>query len=894
MASASGSAAAATNNIQTSYMNFNQVVATGIASPPAITTPLQTLGAAGLMNVKNDPSRLTAAVAQCQTYKGIDGLRRLQSDQANLSAVAPGCGWRYQPSSGLNPLISQAAFGNSNGPFDLTADPMPGGASWNWDLGKAEKKISAAFCANANKCSQLKLLGVNNPCGYCKTTGSVIPVIKNGSVISARYNNDPNLMCESANIVTNYTACPAEGFQGQGRGQAQAQKEGFAIMNMDAMDDCGNESALTRDCIINAARMAGCSDQGSLIAALNAAPTNGPYNGALAANPAFQAYQKSANPSLTTQMLADGSVSVATAMNDFSKLVGNTVFGSNTKLGASAQDLCLKAGNFDNYNFCAEVTPTTRITQATLTCLQQDWMNEGGTQAGKGYPGATYLGKPYQTYLTYTNDLFKRIDSQDKTINAKAILEFTGVESSAPSLTNDVPRGDNTRGAEVVWIHLGEVGGGTGAPTLLRSDMNLAVNGEVMPRFTSRDELTNKYGVPADNIGFISAYEMRPDQGKYIRLAVASDDGFMVGINQNPFEGTGNKNGDWGSWRYQGASWYISNNIFINPEASKKPNVIVTKFFEGYGGVYFYSLWSTWIGQRMLTGWQDQANDAASRADMYLTQEPLAPWLTYEVCTRPNNGNSTLGLLERRWNGPVARTYAGASILCFDTVTTAVSASPPTKKEYGYVTFIGQNSAWTMKGRLGYNAVKTLTLMIRPSGGATPSAGSKMNILSWCRYDTGKGISLYYTGPNTMSVNTANRGTFNVPLTANTWNYIVIQSINDGRGVYNFTVNAIRADSLANPATLRTFVNSLSAGQNATGNYITGSASIDANESAFLRLGALAVGAQNPDINTGNSRLSFQGDVAFIHGFRTYLTTTALVSTDVNQQWMSRWPRGDA
>jgi hypothetical protein len=296
----------------------------------------------------------------------------------------------------------------------------------------------------------------------------------------------------------------------------------------------------------------------------------------------------------------------------------------------------------------------------------------------------------------------------------------------------------------------------------------------------------------------------------------------------------------------------------------------------------------------MLTGWQDQANDAASRADMYLTQEPLAPWLTYEVCTRPNNGNSTLGLLERRWNGPVARTYAGASILCFDTVTTAVSASPPTKKEYGYVTFIGQNSAWTMKGRLGYNAVKTLTLMIRPSGGATPSAGSKMNILSWCRYDTGKGISLYYTGPNTMSVNTANRGTFNVPLTANTWNYIVIQSINDGRGVYNFTVNAIRADSLANPATLRTFVNSLSAGQNATGNYITGSASIDANESAFLRLGALAVGAQNPDINTGNSRLSFQGDVAFIHGFRTYLTTTALVSTDVNQQWMSRWPRGDA
>ena len=911
---ASARAAAATNNIQTSYMNFNQVAATGIASPPAITTPLQTLGAAGLPNVKNDPTRLAAAVAQCKTYTGIDGLRRLQVDQANLSAVAPGCGWRHQPSSGVNPLINQAAFGDSNGPFDLKADPMPGGTSWNWNLGKAEKKISASFCANANKCSQMKYLGLNNLCGYCKTTGSVIPVIKNGSVVSARYNNDPNLMCLSSNIVTNYTACPAEGFRSgnvaQSRSAAegfqdqdqdriqdriQAKKEGFASMNMDSLDDCGNDSALTRDCIINAARIAGCSDQGSLIAALNGAPTTGPFNTALAAKPAFQAYQKSANPSLTSQMLADGSVSVATAINDFTKLVGNTSFGSNTKLGASAQDLCLKAGNFDNYNFCAELTPTTIITQATLTCLQQDWMNEGGTQIGKGYPGTTYIGKSYQTYLTYTNNLFKRIDSQDKTINAQAILEFTGVDSSAPSLTNDVPRGDNTRGAEVVWIHLGEVGSGGPPATLIRSDLNLAVNGPVMPTFTSRDELTTKYGVPADNIGFISAYEMRPEEGKYIRLAVASDDGFMVGINQNPFEGTGNKNGDWGSWRYQGASWFISNNIFINPEATKKPNVIVTKFFEGYGGVYFYSLWSAWIGQNMLTGWQDQSASAAARADMYLTQEPLAPWLTYEVCTRPNNGNATLGLLERRWNGPVARTYAGASILCFDTTTTAVSATAPTKKEYGYASFIGKNSAWTMKGRLGFNAVKTLTLMIRPMGGsAAPTAGSKLNILSWCRYNTGKGISLYYTGANQISVNTANRGTFSVPVTPNVWNYIVIQSVNDGRGVYNFTVNATTADSLSTAATLTTFVNSLSSGQNATGGYITGSASIDANESAFLRLGALTVGAQNPDINTNNSKLSFQGDVAFIHGFRTYLTTAAMVRTDVNQQWMSRWPRGDA
>lgn len=877
-----------------------------------------------LASTKVDQTKRTASIAKGQTYKGIAGLRQLQIDQAGFSALQPATGWRYKPSSGIIPEINQGAFGTAAGPLDTTTDPMPGGTKWYWDLAQAEKDISKGVCASARKCSQLRLLGeFQDVCGYCKSSGATIPIKRLSSgAVRARYENDESLACRAADIITSGGACPpsgGEGFRGEGFLSAG---EGF--VDIDALDNC--ESPLTRDCVINAARIAGCRDEGTLIASLKAS-SGAVYDNVAAGKTSYAAYQNTANPNLTPAMLRDGSVSVSTAIDDFGKLLRNTSAGPNTKIGAAARDLCLKAGAFDEYNFCSEMTPATIITAQNITCLQQDWKNEDGTELGTGYPTiGKWSGKQYQKYIEYTNDLFNRMRSTDKTVNAAAVLEFTGSQTDAPPLKNDFPRSEVTRGAETVWIHLGEVSQGTAPPTILRCDLKLAKDGEVLPLFRDRDELSNKYGVPADNIGFTSAFEFRPDYGKDIRLLVASDDGFMVGVNQNPFEGTGNRGGDWGSWRFQGASWFQSGNIRLNAEDSKRSNTIVVKYFEGYGGVYFWLKWAEtwkqwvqvnggwnwtpwwgwrwgygyprWEIQDVVGAWQDPNTSQSARTDLYVSQEPLAPWLNYEVCTRPNGGVTAMGLYERRWNGPAAISYGGKNIPSFDVSVNALSITAPTTAVRGFASFVS-TSSWKTQARLGFNAVRTLTMMVNPMANVTN--GSKVSILFWFRPDTGKGvmISLKNNGGNyILETYTTDKGFTNSPISPNQMNYIVLQVISDSRGVQDFNVSsasvaALSGMSAAAVAARTSFVNTLIAKQNITRGYIANSASSDANESAPLRVGAVLT-AQNPDISTRYQQYGFQGSVVFVHGFREYMNTAELIQADVDGLWMTRWPRQNA
>lgn len=897
-------ASGVTSSLQNTQANLQLGQSYRVSNPPRITASDSMLAAASanginLLDTKIDMTARNAAVANSHRYKTIADLRQLQVDQNGYSALQPATGWIYKPSSGINPEINHGAFGTADGPLDKIADPMPGGAKWYWNLSKAEKEITTKACSSANKCSQLRLLGeFQDVCGYCKTSGAVIPVQRLASgMVTARYPRDSHLTCASENIVTAAKGtCPPEtqGFRSgpsHGRGE-----EGFATMN----DIANCTVPLSRDCVMNAARFAGCRDEGTLITSLKASTGAGPYDQVASGKASYTAYKAAANPGFTSAMLRDGSVTMTTALDDFGKLLKNSSAGSTTKLGASARDLCLKAGAFDAYNFCSEMTPTTLITSQNIVCLQNDWKNEGGTEAGTGYPKlSTWNGKTYQKYLDYTNSLFNRLNgvkegfvdtsTADKAINAAAILEFTGADSSAPPLSNDFPRSDNTRGAETVWIHLGEVSAGTAPPTILRCDLNLAKDGPILPSFNTREELM-AYGVPADNIGFTSAFEFRTDTPRDLYFGVVPDDGFMIGVNQNPFEGTGYAKGDWGAWRYQGASWYQNGPVHINEESTKKKNTVVIKYFEGYGGVSFLFLW--WLQQ---IGWQNPNNSFAARADMYLTQEPLAPWMNYEVCSRPNMGAATaMGLYERRWNGQSAISYGGKAIPSFDVDTNGPTITPPTASARGYVSFLSSHR-WAMKARLGFNAVRTLTLMINPK--ASLSSNTSANILCWYNYRTGKGVILSLKnsfGQYQLTYTTMATGASIAPISINQWNYIVLQVVSDGYGVQAFNVSCAPVASLQTASGVSSFVNSLVSRQNNTGSYIAGSAAKDVNESAQIRIGNLAR-SQYPDIPDAREELSsFQGDLAFFHGFRDFMNTSDLVNADVQGTWMSRWPRGNA
>jgi len=161
-------------------------------------------------------------------------------------------------------------------------------------------------------------------------------------------------------------------------------KEGFANLTLNDLDQC-SEPPLSRDCVVLAARMAGCSDEGTLISALNAAPGGGDFDAVLKNNPVYTAYKSVAAPGITNAVLKDGSVGLTTALDDFGNLVRNSQNG-NSKLGLSARDLCLKKGAFDAYDFCSEITPNTVISNTNIKCVEQNWQQSGGTPQGTGYP----------------------------------------------------------------------------------------------------------------------------------------------------------------------------------------------------------------------------------------------------------------------------------------------------------------------------------------------------------------------------------------------------------------------------------------------------------------------------------------------------------------------------
>jgi hypothetical protein len=865
----------------------NQIQQVGNTNPPnmanvpaSLLQRASPIGTSLVDTTKTNQQVSDQAVAKCNSYKGIEGLRRLQKDQANRSYYEPGCGWIYQPSPGIIPEVNQGALGTAQGPV---RDTVKGGGKYFWDLEQAEKDITQKICASASKCSHLKLLGqFAEVCGFCKTSGAIIPVEKTRNGYQARYPRDSSLQCEPQNIVAGGSGtCPPEGFQ-----SPYIRKEGFiggGGVTLDDLDQC--KPPLTRDCVVLAARLSGCSDQGTLVAALGQSKSGQDYDAALRALPAFTTYQSTANPNITSAIVKDGSAALGTALSDFNNLMNNTN-SKNAKLGMAARDLCLKAGEFENYNFCSEFNNTSVIDNQLVKCLQEDWLNRGGTEKGTGYAMlGSYKGKTKQVYLDYVNGLVARTKSTNKTINEQAIQELTGMETTGE--VNDLPRDENTRGAETVWIDLVNAADTNNAPIILRCDLRLAKDGEVIPSFADKNVLVNKWNVPADNIAFTSAYELRPDSSTIASFAVQTDDGFMLSINQNPFENTSYKGNDWGSWRYQGPTWYRSGEYRIAGTKEKERNMVVMKWFQGGGLATCDFRYKLGNGPEM-----NPAESFANRASIYLTQEPLAPWLQYEICNRPNIGNgSTLGLFEKRWNGQAAFGWGTKQpIWSFDIDTR--STAPQSSMSGKYLSFFS-GSWWHTTSQFAFTAFKTITLLIRPMGtladGATVSLFHHINFKNTFGY----GCFLVRQGNRYFIRHWKGSVQEEHPVYINKWNFLVIQYVGDRFGIRNFDLHVYDYDYVKGDYGRRQLLGWMKQRQNATGAILYGNAMNDRSNAGHLILGGTSPNYKDASGRVSWQSQSFTGDVAYIHGFRNYIDTDELLKTEIDGKWISRWPRTD-
>lgn len=843
-------------------------------------------------NTKINRNSSDAAVASCRSYKDIDGLRQLQKDQQNKSYHDAKCGWRYKPSTGLVPEINQAALGTADGPsFGQAGSPdeVTGGAQWFWDLNDAERKITSKICQNVTKCNNLALLGkYADVCGYCKTTGSIIPTMGG----DARF-NDSTFGCLKKDIITaaSVKSCP-EGFTGSLFTQGNLKdafkvREGFG--NLDDLNNC-MEMPLTRDCVIKVAQNAGCSPDGTLIKALQG--STGSYDSKLTTNSAYKSYN-SFMP-FSAGLMQDGSIaSISVALDDFGRLVTNTQ-SSNQKVNLAAKDLCLNAGEFEKYDFCTEMSLDTVINANNISCVQTVWGQNGGTSQGTASPTlAMWNGKKFGDFLVTGFVKLLQVESEDKDINAQAIMGIVGTDSSSQG-TNQATHltmNELTRGAETVWFDLGNVANSRAEVVILKCDLRLKKDtsttdgpaGEVLPFIATWTEMLNKYNFTnQNNKAYTSAFEIRPpsDENKVI-FGITTDDGFMLSKNQNPFEKAGG-GPDWGSWRYQGPSVYYSSAYNINKD---QPNIFVTKWFQGYGEAASHF----WM-YRPKTGWVRGADSP----DVYLTQEPLAPWAQYEICSRPNNGaGKTVGFFEKRWNGPSALNYQGRSMSGFDTKSgnIAFQTNPALRTaipgEKGYASFVS-NSYWHTNSYFHFNSFRTITILIRPT--ANLSIGGTASVFHHCNFN-GYSAGFYLVnngGRYSLSYGTS-KGQFQgqYDVTMNEWNLIVIQYIGDNSGVRRMTFNVESLKDIKTNPGRASLLAKLNAGRTSGGSVVIGNPRAEPLENA----GMLIMGALNKTIypSFNSSVASFTGDVAWFHGFRNYLDSDDALKSEIEQTWISRW-----
>jgi hypothetical protein len=297
---------------------------------------------------------------------------------------------------------------------------------------------------------------------------------------------------------------------------------------------------------------------------------------------------------------------------------------------------------------------------------------------------------------------------------------------------------------------------------------------------------------------------------------------------------------------------------------------------------------------------RDQANSFGERTDMYLTQEPLAPWMQYEICSRPNgDAGNAVGFFEKRWNGQISYAYwTNQKAYSFDVVSGSVAYQTDPQRRQGipggkpFASFTSR-SWWHTRSYFAFNAFKTITLLVKPM--ATPAVGAYVNIFHHCNFKGfSTGVYLYNAGGGNYVFHFWNGiSAAQVKAYTNEWNLLVFQYISDEGGLRAVQFDAERLDTLKQDGGRRSFLDRLRAKQNATGGYLVGNAVSNRENSGYLLMGA----GMSDYVDSANrwswKADSFTGDVAWIHGFRTFLDTDELLRTEINQTWISRWPRGN-
>ena len=382
--------------------------------------------AAGLRGVLQGQANTTDEETFCRGFTGAASLPKLMVDQDSSLPIR--CGWRYKksPGGGL-PQVSQGALGTVNGPLNPQSDPLGNGVEWIWDLKKAYDRHAKDFRATLPASSTaLQAAQTSFPStAWCSQTNTYISLDAQGKPL-------PGYTCAATNIVTNPANFPQVN---------QTAASSLASANSQLMTTCmrpGNNPSLSRDCLLLAVKTNGCSTDGALYQAIESAKPNATsFATYLQTQPSFITYQsKQGDNKITADLFNRERGSWDTATREIQKLQRYTQTAQDPSVKIAAQDLCLFSGNFDQYDFCSEISESANIASVDLKCLQSYWQEKNGKPAGLLYPKSKTL-KPqlgaiatWGQYRNAIDQLKTKTNSTDGLEQRAAINNFLGVTIS--------------------------------------------------------------------------------------------------------------------------------------------------------------------------------------------------------------------------------------------------------------------------------------------------------------------------------------------------------------------------------------------------------------------------------------------------------------------------------
>lgn len=317
------------------------------------------------------------------------------------------CGWVY----GNPHTTGRGALGITSGPLNTSAS-----GTWMWDLNEAKKKYHTDICKNARDCGDIGASMYQGRCGWCKQSGKAVPI--NGSVAAYPFSNDT--ACPTSKLVTSSGSC-TQGFTNPNEIQ------GFT--NPSACTPLAN-GAFSRNCLLQKVAGAGCSDAGSLYQALQSGSDND-YTNVLRQQQAWSVYQQRATLPLDDNALKTGKITIADALNNFSRVQDQASSSLNGGLQYAARDLCFEKGKMDVYDFCSEI-PDSNYGPFPLDCLQKSFMKAGGQNSGRAYPSSYNASKwnaigSWAGVKAAIQKLYNDTRSTDRVIQENAMMDFYGI-----------------------------------------------------------------------------------------------------------------------------------------------------------------------------------------------------------------------------------------------------------------------------------------------------------------------------------------------------------------------------------------------------------------------------------------------------------------------------------